>query len=135
MDSAAMEIVYKPAPGVMQTRPVIIPCTAPITDGLPKKATSKHVHIRRLVAAHTLVFSTAMDAVLLAAYGAPPLKPDHPIHSSPAPASINSILFGENLSLSLFSLGPTYRNHYDNYFKLRRFIKEKGEHLLMIVAR
>ena len=96
-----------PAPGVMHTSPVIMPWTAPITEGFPKKATSREVHTRRLVAAHMFVFNTAMEDAVFAAYGAPPLKPDHPIHSNPAPASISSTLFGGNLSLSLFSLGPT----------------------------
>ena len=45
---------------------------------------------------------------MLAAYGAPPLNPDHPIHSSPAPVSMSSMLLGGNLSRSLGSRGPTY---------------------------
>lgn len=92
----------------MHTSPVIIPCTAPITDGFPKNMTSRDVQTRRLVAAHMFVFNTAIEASMFAAYGAPPLNPDHPIHSSPAPASISKTLLGGNLSLSLFSLGPTY---------------------------
>jgi len=59
------------------------------------------------VAAQMLVFSTAIDESVFAAYGSPPLKPAHPSHSSPAPANISSTLFGGNLSLSLFDLGPT----------------------------
>lgn len=35
------------------------------------------------------------------------LKPDPPSHSSPAPFSISRLLLGENISLSLFNLGPT----------------------------
>ena len=92
----------------MQARPVIIPWMAPMTDGFPKKITSRVVQTNRLVAALMFVFNTATEAVMLAAYGAPPLKPDHPIHSSPAPASINKTLLGGNLSLSLFNLGPTF---------------------------
>nr|GMC95408.1 hypothetical protein Iba_chr05cCG8260 [Ipomoea batatas]GMC99716.1 hypothetical protein Iba_chr05eCG8350 [Ipomoea batatas] len=52
--------------------------------------TSRVVQTRRLVAAEILVFRTAKEAVRFAALGAPPLKPDHPIHRSPAPASISS---------------------------------------------
>lgn len=96
-----------PAPGVMHTRPVIMPCTAPITDGFPKKKTSRSVHMSKLVDAQICVLSTAMDESILAEYGAPPLKPDHPSHSSPAPASTRSILFGGNRSLSAADLGPT----------------------------
>jgi hypothetical protein len=91
----------------MQTSPVIMPCTAPMTDGLLKKMTSRQVQVSRLVAADTLVLSTATDAVMLAAYGAPPLNPAHPIHSSPPPVIISRMLFGEKRSRSLFSLGPT----------------------------
>jgi hypothetical protein len=91
----------------MHTSPVIMPCTAPITEGLPKKMTSRQVQVRRLVAALTFVFSTAIEAVMLGEYGAPPLKPAQPSHSSPPPAIMRSMLFGENLSLSLFNLGPT----------------------------
>lgn len=97
-----------PAPGVIHTSPVIIPWTAPITEGLPKKTTSREVHTRRLVAAQMFVFNTAIEDATFAAYGAPPLNPDQPIHNNPAPASISNTLFGGNLSLSLFILGPTY---------------------------
>ncbi len=56
-----------PAAGVMTTRPVIMPCTAPITDGLPKKTTSNTVQTRRLMAAQMLVLMTAMEESMLAA--------------------------------------------------------------------
>ena len=105
-----------PAPAVTQTSPVIMPCTAPITEGLPKKMTSRQVQVRRLVAALTLVLSTATDAVMSGAYGAPPLNPAHPSHSSPPPAIMSRMLFGANLSLSLFSLGPTCQNFSQSPF-------------------
>uniref|UniRef100_K3YWZ4 Uncharacterized protein n=1 Tax=Setaria italica TaxID=4555 RepID=K3YWZ4_SETIT len=91
----------------MHTRPVIIPCTAPITDGFPKKKTSRSVHTSRLVDAQICVLSTAIDESMLAEYGSPPLKPVHPSHSSPAPASTSRTLFGGNRSLSDADLGPT----------------------------
>jgi hypothetical protein len=69
--------------------------------------TSRVVHTKRLVAAQMFVFNTAIEAATFAAYGAPPLKPDQPIHSNPEPASMSNTLFGGNLSLSLFILGPT----------------------------
>ena len=74
----------------MQTRPVIMPWTAPMTEGLLKKMASSDVHIRRLVAAQMLVFRTAMEESILAAYGSPPLNPAHPSHSNPAPANVNN---------------------------------------------
>ena len=107
-----------PAPGVIQTRPVIMPWTAPITEGLLKNMTSNHVHTRRLVAAQMLVLRTAMEESILALYGSPPLKPAHPIHSNPAPANISSTLFGGNLSLSFFDLGPTCKKYINIYMML-----------------
>lgn len=71
--------------------------------------TSKHVHIRILVVAQMFVFNIAMDDSTLEAYGAPPLKPAHPIQSNPAPVNVINTLFGGKLSLSFFNLGPTYK--------------------------
>jgi hypothetical protein len=98
-----------PAPGVMTTRPVIMPWTAPITDGFPNTNTSKPVHTNKLVAAQMFVLMTARDAIRLEATAAPPLNPAHPIHSNPAPASISKTLLGGNLSRSFVNLGPTYK--------------------------
>jgi len=92
----------------MQTRPVIMPCTAPITEGFPKKQVSRSSHVSKLVAVHTWVLRTARDEIVLIAKGPPPLNPLHPIQSKPAPASIRIILFGGNISLSLSILGPTW---------------------------
>lgn len=83
-----------PAPGVMQTRPVIIPWTAPTTELLRYTAMSRESQTRMLVAVHTCVFSTASDVILLAARWAPPLNPVQPIHRNPAPPSMFMILFG-----------------------------------------
>ena len=97
----------RPAAGVMQTRPVIMPCVAPITEGFSKKIMSSKSHVSRLVAVHTWVLRTARDASALTEKGSPPLNPVHPIQSRPAPASISRMLFGGNLCLSLLALGPT----------------------------
>ena len=43
--------IFSPAPGVIQTNPVIIPWMAPITDGFLNNNTSQDVHTNRLVAA------------------------------------------------------------------------------------
>lgn len=51
----------------MQTRPVIMPWTAPMTEGLVKKRMSRKSQTRRLVAAQTWVLSTAREASMLAA--------------------------------------------------------------------
>lgn len=97
----------KPAAGVMQTKPVIMPWTAPMTEGFRKKMTSRMTQVSKLVAVQAWVLRTAREASAFTMYGSPPLNPVHPIHNSPAPASIRRMLFGGNLSLSLFSLGPT----------------------------
>jgi hypothetical protein len=61
----------------------------------------------RLVDAQICVLSTAMDESILAEYESPQMKLVHPSHSSPAPASTSSMLFGGNHSLSDADLGPT----------------------------
>jgi hypothetical protein len=48
---------------------------------------------------------------MLGAYGAPPLNPAQPSHNSPPPAITSRMFLGENLSLSLLSLGPTCQGH------------------------
>ena len=106
----------------MTTSPVIIPCTAPMTDGLPNTSTSKHVHTNKLVAAQMLVFMTAREAIRLADSAAPPLNPAHPIHSSPAPANISNTLLGGNLSRSFVSLGPTCIQQAQKHDKLWQYI-------------
>jgi hypothetical protein len=47
---------------VIATKPVIMPCTAPITDGFLKKMISIEVHMSKLTAVARLVFSTAAPA-------------------------------------------------------------------------
>jgi hypothetical protein len=105
-------LVDLPAAGVMTTRPVIIPCTAPMTEGLLNTSTSKLVHINKLVAAHTFVLMTAMEESMLAENGSPPLKPVHPSHRRPAPASMSNTLLGGKRSRSFVNLGPTYKTPY-----------------------
>lgn len=50
----------------MQTKPVIIPCVAPMTEGFSKKMMSKSSHVSKLVAAQMWVLSTAKEASMLA---------------------------------------------------------------------
>ena len=100
--------MFSPAPGVIQTNPVIIPWMAPITDGFLKNNTSQHVHTNRLVAAQMWVLRTPIEESTLAEKGSPPLKPVHPIQRIPAPASASNRLLGGNSSRSSLDLGPTY---------------------------
>jgi hypothetical protein len=116
-------LVYLPAAGVMTTRPVIIPCTAPMTEGLLNTSTSKLVHISKLVAAHMFVLMTAMEESMLAENGSPPLKPAHPSHRRPAPASMSNTLLGGKRSRSFVNLGPTYKTPH---------IQTSREHIQLI---
>jgi hypothetical protein len=106
--------MFSPAPGVIQTNPVIIPWMAPITEGFLKKITSQHVHTRRLVDAQMWVLRTAMEESTLALKGSPPLKPLHPIQRIPAPANASKRLLGGNCSRSSLNLGPTYREDQES---------------------
>ena len=78
----------KPAPGVMQTRPVIIPWTAPMTELFLDTVMSKASQTKRLVAVQIWVFIMARDVITPAVNGDPPLKPVHPIHRNPVPPKI-----------------------------------------------
>ena len=98
-----------PAAGVMATKPVIMPCTAPITDGFLKKMMSMMTQVRRLIAVQMLVLSTATPASGLAAYGSPPLKPFHPVHKIPAPTSISVTLLGLASTRSDAIRGPIHQ--------------------------
>ena len=97
-----------PAAGVIATNPVIMPCTAPITDGFLKKARSMRTQVIRLTAVAILVLSTATPASGLAAYGSPPLKPFHPVHRIPAPTSMSVMLLGLASTRSAGMRGPIH---------------------------
>lgn len=58
--------MYVPAAGVMQTKPVIMPCKAPMIEGLPKTEKSRMSQVRRLVAVHTWVLRAASAESVLA---------------------------------------------------------------------
>ncbi len=97
-----------PAAGVMATKPVIIPCTAPMTDGLLKKMRSIMTQTRSETAVQIFVLSTATPASGEAAYGSPPLKPFHPVHKIPAPTSMRVTLLGFASTRSAGMRGPIH---------------------------
>ena len=97
-----------PAAGVIATKPVIMPCTAPMTDGLLKKMRSMIVQVSRDTAVHRLVFKTATPASGDAAYGSPPLKPFQPVHRIPAPTNMRVMLLGFASTRSAGSRGPIH---------------------------
>ena len=97
-----------PAAGVMATKPVIIPCTAPMTEGFLKNIRSMMTQVRRETAVQIFVLSTATPASGEAAYGSPPLKPFQPVHNIPAPTSISVTLLGFASTRSAAIRGPIH---------------------------
>jgi len=93
----------------MATRPVIMPWTAPITEGFLKKMMSQVVHVSKLQAVAKFVFRTAAPASGEAAYGSPPLKPSHPSQRIPAPTKASRTLCGLKFSRSCLRRGPTHQ--------------------------
>ena len=102
-------VIFSPAAGVIATRPVIMPWTAPITEGFLKKMMSSVVQVSKLTAVARLVFKTAAPASGEAAYGSPPLKPFHPSQRIPAPTSDSRMLWGLKFSRSCLRRGPTHQ--------------------------
>src|ERR1700682_2011220 len=104
----APKVLTKPAAGVIPTRPTIMPLTAPRNVGLrcELRNMSHNTHVSRATAVHTLVFTTAKDALAPAKYGSPPLNPFQPSHRIPAPTAATGGLFGTARSRSRASLGP-----------------------------
>src|SRR5689334_9143020 len=104
----APKLLTKPAAGVMATRPLIIPFTAPRNVGLrcllPKR--SQITQVSNATAVARLVLITASDASAPEKYGSPPLKPFQPNHKMPAPTAARGKLFGTARSRSRASLGP-----------------------------
>jgi hypothetical protein len=80
----------------------------------------------RLVDAQICVLSTAMDESILAEYGSQPLKPVHPSHSSPAPASANSMLFIGDHSMSDADLGTCLQRDVRTIIDTRLQIDESN---------
>src|SRR5688500_8426204 len=79
----------------MATRPPTAPVTMPRTLGLLSRQLSS-IHITAAAAAAVLVVTRALNARPLAARALPPLKPNHPIHSRPAPRTVKGILLGSS---------------------------------------
>src|SRR5262249_48711093 len=84
----------KPDPGVMATNPATAPLAAPSVVGLPAQHHSAATHERLAAAAPKLVATNATTTRHFAASALPALKPNHPTHKSPAPATVRVRLFG-----------------------------------------
>src|SRR5580765_2944800 len=95
---AAYEITATPTPiaiapmgetlphaGVIATRPATAAVAPPSAVGLPRWRTSKNAHATTAADAAVLVFMKANAASGLALSALPALKPNQPVHRSPAP--------------------------------------------------
>src|SRR5512146_2965958 len=74
-----------PEAGVIVPSPATMPVTMPSTLGLPNRSHSAVIQASAPVAAPRCVTRMAIAAELLAARALPPLKPNQPTHSIPAP--------------------------------------------------
>ncbi len=83
-----------PLAGVMATSPATSPEANPRAVGLPRCSHSMTVHPRPAVAAAIWVTVNALTACPLANRADPPLNPNQPNHSRPAPSSVRIMLFG-----------------------------------------
>ena len=77
----------KPAAGVIPTQPTIIAVAAPIAVTRPSRLRSSRNQTSSVQAGHSSVLVNASTPALPAEKPLPPLKPNQPNHSSPAPSS------------------------------------------------
>src|SRR5687768_17778932 len=87
--------VTKPAAGVIATKPTTAPVTIPSTLGLLSRQL-RSIHTTAAAAAAVLVVTKALTANPFAASALPPLKPNHPIQSRPAPSTVKGMLLGSS---------------------------------------
>src|SRR5829696_34742 len=85
--------VTNPAAGVIATSPTTAPVTIPSTLGLLSRQL-RNIQTTAAAAAAVFVVTTALTASPFAARALPPLKPNHPIQSKPAPSTVSGILLG-----------------------------------------
>src|SRR5689334_2303670 len=84
----------KPEAGVTATSPATMPEASPRAVGLPRCHHSTSIQLRPAAAAAACVAAkadTACEPLLIAL---PPLKPNHPNQSRPAPSSVSTMLLG-----------------------------------------
>src|ERR671923_1139434 len=85
--------VTKPAAGVIATSPTTAPVTIPSTLGL-LSFQLKNIQTIAAAAAAVFVVTSAFTAKPLADSALPPLNPNQPIHSRPAPKTVRGMLLG-----------------------------------------
>ena len=77
-----------PEAGVMVPKPATIPVTAPNTLGLPNFFHSIAAQVKAPAEAEICVTNIAIAASPFAANALPPLKPNQPTQSKPAPVTV-----------------------------------------------
>src|SRR2546423_15415282 len=90
---ACQGITY-PEAGVIATRPATRPDAKPSAVGLPLYRHSAIVQLSAAAAAAICEAPSAADARPLLPRALPPLKPNQPNHSKPAPISVSTMLLG-----------------------------------------
>src|SRR5258708_36992599 len=83
-----------PEAGVMATSPATTPLARPSAVGLPLCSHSAKSQERAAAAAATWEAVKAEPACPLLCRALPPLKPNQPNHSRPAPVSVRTMLLG-----------------------------------------
>lgn len=67
---------------------------APTAVTRPVRARSRSIHATSVAAGASIVFTNANAAIAFDASAFPPLNPNHPNHSRPAPRSVKGTLWG-----------------------------------------
>ncbi|MBL4606592.1 MAG: aminotransferase class III-fold pyridoxal phosphate-dependent enzyme, partial [Pseudomonadales bacterium] len=78
--------------GVIVPKPATMPVTIPRAEGFPNRTHSKVIQVNAPTEAEICVTNIAIAALPLAANALPPLKPNHPTQSIPAPVTVMVIL-------------------------------------------
>src|SRR5206468_2151729 len=91
---AAPQGSTNPDAGVTATSPATMPDASPRAVGLPLKIHSTRHHVSPAAAAAAWVVVKPLAPRSVAFRADPPLNPNHPNQSSPAPISVSTMLFG-----------------------------------------
>src|SRR5262245_16906004 len=83
-----------PQAGVIATRPATAAVAPPSAVGLPRCSHSIAAHVTTAIEVAVLVLVNARAASPLALSALPALKPNQPVHSSPAPIRHSGRLWG-----------------------------------------
>ena len=86
----------KPPAGVMPTQPTMIAVAAPMAVTLRPRIRSSANHANSVHAGQSSVFTNASTLGLPVEKPLPPLKPNQPNHSRPAPISTYTALWGSS---------------------------------------